>query len=42
MYAAPRLTELFTQLRDAARIDTLPFVYYQLDVFVAPSNQLPV
>ena len=42
VYAAPRLTELFTQLRDAARIDTLPFVYYQLDVFVAPSNQLPV
>lgn len=42
VYAAPRLTELFTQLRDAARIDVLPFVYYQLDVFVAPSNQLPV
>jgi len=42
VYAAPRLSELFTQLRDAARIDSLPFVYFQLDVFVAPQNQLPL
>ena len=42
VYAAPRLRELFTQLRDAARIDSLPFVYFQLDVFVAPTNQLPL
>lgn len=42
VYAAPRLSELFTQLRDAAAIDTLPFVYFQLDVFVAPQNQLPL
>ena len=42
VYAAPRLSELFTQLRDAARIDSLPFVYFQLDVFVAPENQLPL
>lgn len=42
VYAAPRLGELFTQLRDAASIDTLPFIYFQLDVFVAPQNQLPM
>lgn len=42
VYAAPRLSELFTQLRDAAAINTLPFVYFQLDVFVAPQNQLPL
>lgn len=42
VWAAPRLTVVFNQLRDAARIDTLPFVYYQLDIFVAPGNQLNV
>lgn len=40
VYAAPHLSELFDQMRDAARIDTLPFVYVQLDVFVAPGNQV--
>lgn len=42
VFAAPRLTELFQQLKDAASIDTLPYIYFQLDVFVAPANQLPV
>ncbi|MBR4068925.1 MAG: hypothetical protein IKK08_09910 [Clostridia bacterium] len=41
VYAAPRLSELVTQLQDAAQIDSLPLVYAQLDVFVAPAAQLP-
>lgn len=40
VYAAPRLKELLSQLQNAAQIDTLPLVYAQLDVFVAPAEQL--
>ncbi len=40
VYAAPRLAELLEQLQNAARIDQLPLVYAQLDVFVAPAGQL--
>ncbi len=40
VYAVPRLNELLTQLENAARIDATPFMYCQLDVFVAPSGQI--
>ncbi len=40
VYAAPRLHELIAQLQNAAKIDSLPFVRLQLDVFVAPAEQL--
>lgn len=40
VYAAPHLRELITQLQNAAKIDSLPFVRLQLDVFVAPAEQL--
>ncbi len=40
VYAAPRLSELVTQLQNAAQIDSLPFVSLQMDVFVAPADQL--
>ncbi|MBE5801726.1 MAG: hypothetical protein E7319_05490 [Clostridiales bacterium] len=40
VYAAPRLLELFTQLQSAAETESTPFICCELDLFVAPAEQI--